>query len=108
LGADHLTASRAQRLRNRPHALASTLRQLGTGRMPPLWEALPDLPMPALLLAGALDLKFSKLAEQMAERIPRAQLRIIPGAGHALHLEAPEPLSRAIERFLGELDPQPG
>lgn len=91
---------RAQRLRNKPHGLASSLRGMGTGSQRALWDDLPRLEMPALLLAGALDAKFSAIAQQMAASLPRAELAIVPGAGHAIHLEQPEIFADRVAVFL--------
>ena len=43
------------RRRNTADGLASSLRLAGTGTQEPLWDRLPELPMPVLLVAGALD-----------------------------------------------------
>lgn len=39
-------------------------------------------------------------AEEFARRIPGARARVIEGAGHAPHLEYPEPVARVIRDFL--------
>ena len=39
------------------------------------------------LVTGEADLKFTELARRMGERIPRARLSVVEGAGHAVHLE---------------------
>jgi 2-succinyl-6-hydroxy-2,4-cyclohexadiene-1-carboxylate synthase len=83
-------AAHADRLRNRAAGLAAALRGLGTGVMDPLWERLGELTIPVTLLAGERDAKFRAIAERMAERLPDARLVVIPGAGHAAHLEQPE------------------
>jgi 2-succinyl-6-hydroxy-2,4-cyclohexadiene-1-carboxylate synthase len=89
-------AANADRLRNTPHGLANALRGLGTGVMEPLWDRLPELTLPVTLIAGERDEKFRATAERMLERLPRAQLRIVPGAGHAPQLEAPELVAELI------------
>ena len=83
-------AAHADRLRNRTAGLAAALRGLGTGVMEPLWERLGELTLPVTLIAGERDAKFRASAERMAERLPAARLVVIPGAGHAAHLEQPE------------------
>jgi 2-succinyl-6-hydroxy-2,4-cyclohexadiene-1-carboxylate synthase len=94
-------AGRAARLANTPAGLASCLRLLGSGAQAPLWHRLGSLRPPTLLLAGALDHKFAGLAERMAAAIgPGARLALVPGAGHAAHLERPEEVADLIERFL--------
>jgi pimeloyl-ACP methyl ester carboxylesterase len=83
-------AANADRLRNTPGGLAAALRGLGTGALPSLWDRLAELAMPVTLIAGERDAKFREIAERMAERLPDARIELIPGAGHAAHLERPE------------------
>jgi 2-succinyl-6-hydroxy-2,4-cyclohexadiene-1-carboxylate synthase len=83
-------AANADRLRNTAPGLAAALRGLGTGAMAPLWDRLPELDIPVTLLVGERDEKFRAIAERMRERLPHARLAVIPGAGHAAHLERPD------------------
>jgi 2-succinyl-6-hydroxy-2,4-cyclohexadiene-1-carboxylate synthase len=92
-------ALRQQRLQNNPAGLANSLRGMGTGRQPSLWPYLPQLNLPVLLLAGALDLKFIAINQQMAAQIPQSQLHIIPGAGHTIHLERPSLFNKLALEF---------
>lgn len=85
----------ADHRRNDPLALAAALRGLSTGRMAPLWESLPRLRMPVTLLAGERDAKYVAIARRMAELLPHAELRIVPG-GHSLLLESPRAVAGAI------------
>ena len=103
LGPADLAAARAQRLGCQPEALAHSLRQLGSGRMPSLWDRLSDLAAPTLLIAGGLDAKFDALSRRMAARIPGSRLVSIPDTGHAVHVEAPARLAGALIGFLAEL-----
>jgi 2-succinyl-6-hydroxy-2,4-cyclohexadiene-1-carboxylate synthase len=97
-------AGRADRLGNSAAGLAAALRLLGTGAQEPLWPRLPELAMPVLLLAGELDGKFAALAGRMAAAIgPNARVALIPGAGHAAHLERPEETGALLEGFLAEV-----
>jgi 2-succinyl-6-hydroxy-2,4-cyclohexadiene-1-carboxylate synthase len=86
------------RLRSTPAGLAAALRGLGTGALPSLWDRLPLLPMPVTLLAGERDAKFTAIARQMAQRLPRAATETVPGAGHAAHIEAPAEVARLLQR----------
>lgn len=88
--------ARADRLRNTPAGLARALRGLGTGVLPSLWERLGELEIPVSLVVGERDEKFRRIAEAMAGSIPRHELVVVPGAGHAVHLEAPEAVSQII------------
>jgi 2-succinyl-6-hydroxy-2,4-cyclohexadiene-1-carboxylate synthase len=78
------------RLRNTAPGLAAALRGLGTGVMPPLWERLGELSMPVELVVGERDEKFRAIAERMAAGFSDARVHVIPAAGHAVHLEAPD------------------
>lgn len=91
---------RGVRLANEPGGLAMALRHLGTGALPSYWEALGALETPTLLLAGALDEKFVGIAEAMAARMPRAELVVVPDAGHTVHLERPGAWLDAVTAFL--------
>jgi 2-succinyl-6-hydroxy-2,4-cyclohexadiene-1-carboxylate synthase len=86
----------ADRLRNPAGGLAAALRGLGTGVMPSLWDRLDALTVPVVLAAGERDEKFRALHEAMAARLPAALLEVVPGAGHAAHLEAPEAIADLI------------
>ena len=89
-------AANADRLRSSPAGLAAALRGLGTGVMPPLWDRLGELPMPVTLVVGERDERFRAIAEAMAAALPAARLAVVPGAGHAAQLEAPEAVAAAI------------
>lgn len=89
-------AAHAMRLQQSPAGLATALRGLGTGVMEPLWERLPELTSPVTLVAGERDAKFRAIAERMAAALPDATLLVVPGAGHAVQLEAPEAVAGAL------------
>ena len=91
--------TRERKLRNNPEALAACLRGMGTGAQPSLWEFLPTLQTPTLLMAGEEDKKFTQVAEGMAESLPRSVLRLVPKAGHAIHLENPFAWLAAVRTF---------
>jgi 2-succinyl-6-hydroxy-2,4-cyclohexadiene-1-carboxylate synthase len=75
-------------------ALACAMRALSLGGMPPLWAELSALPCPTRWVSGALDVKFSALAQRAAEaQGERASVHLLDGAGHSAHLEAPEALA---------------
>ncbi len=86
----------ARRHRNDPEGLALSLEHVGTGRLASLWERLPELTGPVDLVTGEHDPKFTELARRMGERLPRARLSVIEGAGHALHLERPTDLALVL------------
>jgi len=89
-----------QRLRNTEAGLASVLRGLGTGALSSLWDVLPSIQNRTLIIAGELDTKFIEIGEQMAAALPQAQLCIVPGAGHTVHLERPRRWVKAVGEFI--------
>ncbi|MGZ4197437.1 MAG: 2-succinyl-6-hydroxy-2,4-cyclohexadiene-1-carboxylate synthase [Solirubrobacteraceae bacterium] len=91
-----LAAAHADRLRSTPAGLARALRGLGTGALPSLWDRLGELPMPVTLVVGERDSKFRGIATEMAGGIPAADVVVVPGAGHAVHLESPEAIASAL------------
>lgn len=93
-------AVRAQRLAQSPRGLANSLRGMGQGVQPPLFERLPAIPLPVLIVSGALDPAYCALGREMAGLIPNARLAIIPDAGHAVHLEQPDTFRRTVLEFL--------
>ena len=91
-----------QRLRNTGAGLASSLRLAGTGTQRPLWEILGRLSMPVLIISGAMDEKFTALGSRMAEAIgANATRAVVPGAGHAPHLQRPDEVVTLVRAHLG-------
>ena len=93
---------RDQRLRNNPIGLANTLRVIGPGTQPSINEMLPSISIPVLCIAGEYDQKFTTIARKMCNKLQNGRLRIIPGAGHATHLEKPQDFNRIVLDFLNE------
>lgn len=91
-----------RRLMNRPVELARSLRSMGTGQQPSLWENLPSNKIPLLLLVGELDVKFRRIASRMVALAPGCRMKVIPGAGHNVHAEQPEQFVKAVKRFFAE------
>ena len=89
-------ASHADRLRNTPAGLARALRGLGTGALPSLWGRLRDLDTPVTMIVGERDEKFQAIGARMAAELPHPKLVIVAGAGHAVHLEAPDRVAAEI------------
>ncbi len=95
-----LADQRTRRLEHRAEGLAHALRVLGLGRMPDYRGVLPQLDLPVHLMAGERDEKFCRLAEAMAEALPRGRVEVVPGVGHNLLLEAPGIVGLALLRAL--------
>jgi pimeloyl-ACP methyl ester carboxylesterase len=73
-------------------------------------DRLGDLRIPTLVLVGAEDREASgggavhvDLSRQIADQIPGARFRTVPGARHLFPWEAPEATVQALLEFLGAL-----
>jgi len=95
----------AERLRNTPEGLASSLRLAGTGTQSPLWGRLGSVESPSLVLAGAADPRFSAHAARLARTLPAAVHSLVPGAGHAAHLHQPAVTARLVTSWLAATQP---
>jgi len=100
LGPEFLAAQRRERLANDARELAASLRGLGPGAQPPLFDQLERVAIPVLLVVGALDRAFVDHARDLARRLPVAEVCEIADAGHAVHLERPDEFLRVTGDFL--------
>jgi 2-succinyl-6-hydroxy-2,4-cyclohexadiene-1-carboxylate synthase len=92
----------ASRLGGSAAGLASSLRLAGTGSQTPLWNQLPALAgRPTLIIAGERDEKYAAIAARLGDAIgASARLHVLPGAGHAGHLEQPDRFLEVVTAFL--------
>jgi pimeloyl-ACP methyl ester carboxylesterase len=68
---------------------------------PDLWRRLPALKPPALIVAGSESDTFVPAAVSRARRaLPRAEVVVVPEAGHLVPLEKPEVVAKLIETFV--------
>ncbi|MBU6162243.1 MAG: 2-succinyl-6-hydroxy-2,4-cyclohexadiene-1-carboxylate synthase [Myxococcales bacterium] len=92
---------REQRQRQlRGDGLAASLRGMGTGSMPAIWDRLSGISMPVLLVTGEYDEKFRTIADEMVRQLPRATHVVLPEVGHAACLESPVAFLAATRSFL--------
>lgn len=103
--AEQRDRQRVHRLAQSAEGLAASLRAFGTGSQRPLFDELPSLELPVLLVVGEHDAKFRSIAEEMLAALPDARLELIPGAGHNAPLENPETFIRVTDAFLGKETP---
>lgn len=83
-------------------SLTGSLRALA--ERPDSTPLLKDIKVPTLVVVGEDD-KATPVdsARKMATTIPKAELAIIPGAGHVSNIEQPEAFNRALVDFLNKL-----
>ncbi len=89
LPAEVLAEQRRRRLVQRAQGLAANLARFGLAEMPSTLAALRRWPGRLCWLAGARDGKFLAIAMRVGREHPGTDVRIVPGAGHNLLLEAP-------------------
>lgn len=94
---------RVRRAANRSVGLAGSLRGFGQGSIEPVWSELPALDVPTLLVTGADDVRYTRIAERMVKLIPDAKHTIVQGAGHCVHLEAIVPTAVAVGSFISRV-----
>jgi 2-succinyl-6-hydroxy-2,4-cyclohexadiene-1-carboxylate synthase len=89
---------------NGREGLASSLRLAGTGAQDPLWSRLGEVSCPTVLITGELDIKFSDIASRMTKLINApVDHVVVPGRGHAVHLESSEVVASIVERVIRRL-----
>ena len=91
-----LSALRARRLANSTSGLARSLRGMGQGAHEYVGGRLPEMRFDVLFLAGSRDPKYVEVARRSAASVPGSRCVVVPGAGHTIHLEAPEAFAEAI------------
>lgn len=94
----HLLSSRAGR---DPSGYAASLRMMGTGAQPSLWDDLDHLSR-CRLIVGEKDAKFRQIAGDMQARNPSVTVSVVENAGHNVHWEKPEQYARLVRDFLAE------
>ena len=88
-----------RRLDNHPIELAKSLRNLGIGNQPSLWEKLDNYTISMLFLVGEYDSKFIKINLEMAKVSPQSTLKIVPKTGHNIHIENQNKFVTILQNF---------
>lgn len=99
-GYARMPEGRRQQVRDNLSSIRAEL--LGSGFAPLRGEAMRALRIPVLLVTGerSVDL-FHRLADRLAELLPRVHRVGIAGATHAMHEDNPAAFNRAVLEFLG-------
>jgi 2-succinyl-6-hydroxy-2,4-cyclohexadiene-1-carboxylate synthase len=93
-------ALRKRRASHTAQGLANALEVMGQGAQPDLWPGLQRLRVPTLLITGAADEKYTRLARKMVVDLPLAWRVSFRGIGHAPHLECPDAWAAEVRSFL--------
>ncbi|HEY1522320.1 MAG TPA: alpha/beta fold hydrolase [Solirubrobacteraceae bacterium] len=65
-----------------------------------VFESLAQIAVPTLVVVGSEDAQFLAAADVMEKRIPEARKVVLPGAGHAANMDAPEEFNAVVADFL--------
>lgn len=105
---------RAGRLANDTESLALSFERAGAHAMPSQGESIRALcelaakGIPVSYLTGELDAKYCKVASILqAESQGAVSCRIVPAAGHSIHLEQPEAFGAILEEVVESCTPEP-
>jgi len=90
----------ARRLHNDPFKLAKSLRYMGLGMQPSLWNHLSAIQTPLILVVGRLDDKFIAINRRILSLCPQANLNIVKNTGHNVHFEQTWKLSKLIKELI--------
>ncbi|MBW2381614.1 MAG: alpha/beta fold hydrolase [Deltaproteobacteria bacterium] len=90
------------RLGHEPEGLARAVEMLGLAEMPNYRPAIAALEVPITLMTGALDAKFSEIADTIAAENTHVDAEVVDGVGHNVVLEAPAAVAAALKRIEGK------
>ena len=88
-----------RRVEGDPRGIAHVTRCLKSLAHDPLTPRLPAIACPVLVAVGENDPMGVGASVIIRRHIPGAQLEVIPGRGHWLHVEAPDLLLDIVDRF---------
>lgn len=97
-------ADTAKRVDGDAQGIAHVTRTLASLHTDPLTPKLPGIPCPVLLVVGENDPMGPKASATIAAQLPDAELVVVPGCGHWVHVEQPAAVLEALERWLPRVD----
>lgn len=97
--ANTLAFWRHRRRNQSPTGLAHSIQCLSPGLLPHLWDRLPSIRQPTLLLSGERDPNYVALAKRLHQGLPNARHLILPNRSHCLHMEAPGDFLKALQQL---------
>ena len=114
LSADQRERLRAGRLANDAESLALSFERAGAHAMSSQGESIRTLcelaakGIPVSYLAGELDAKYCKVASTLQAKSQGViSCRVVPAAGHSIHLEQPEAFGAILEEVVESCTPKP-
>ena len=94
-----LAKLQAARTCNDARWMSKVVSELSPGRAASVLAELPSVRLRTLLLAGALDVRYTESAQRMAAAMPNAICTVVADAGHNVHLEQPTAYRQALRDY---------
>ena len=94
-----LAKLQAARMCNDARWMSKVVSELSPGRAASVWAELPSVRLRTLLLAGALDVRYTESAQRMCAAMPNAICTVVADAGHNVHLEQPTAYIQALRDY---------
>ncbi len=89
-----------RRLENDVRGLGMALSGFSLGRQPSLWPELKKISFPVLILSGAADEKYHKIAREVCARNSNFQCQSAAECAHTVHFENPRWFADTVNAFL--------
>jgi pimeloyl-ACP methyl ester carboxylesterase len=100
---DRSLASAARYERHGELGLARAARGMLTQQDGRVIDALPSVDVPVLVVVGADDKPFLGAADYVTAKVQKAELVLIPDAGHTCNLDQPELFNTLVSAFLATM-----
>ena len=94
-----LAKLQAARMCNDARWMSKVVSELSPGRAASVWAELPSVRLRTVLLAGALDVRYTEYAQRMCAAMPNAVCTVVADAGHNVHLEQPIAYIQALRDY---------
>ena len=94
-----LAKLQAARMCNDARWMSKVVSELSPGRAASVWAELPSVRLRTLLLAGALDVRYTESAKRMCAAMPNAVCTVVADAGHNVHWEQPTAYIQALRDY---------
>ena len=88
------------RLKQNPTQISSSIKFLGTGKMPSLWNKINTLHSAVMLITGSEDSQYCRIAVECLKEIKDSRWTNISNCGHNIHLEQSDQFVECIKSFL--------
>lgn len=100
---DRMVEMIQKRGKNDPKWISKIIQELSPGSQNSLWNEIPKLKMPMVVIAGELDTKYTEISRRIGRIVLGSKVKIVLGAGHNVHYERPDEYIALLNEILVEL-----